>query len=102
MHSEFQIPPGWGIVVGQAQAQATGNPGFNNLTVNALGAGTTSCTLLTFLAPATLNFEVTSDGGGYPVMIVGNLGPCCPNSLPRALMIHERHVRAPQVLVWLR
>lgn len=56
-------------------AQTTGIPGVNDLTVNGLFSGSTSCTGVTICTPATVTFGVTASPG-TSVVLFASPGPC--------------------------
>lgn len=65
-----------------AFAQTTGVVGINDLTVNAMGSGSTSCTPLCFPnGNVTLNFDVSAPAGSVALLLF-NFCPCSPCSLP--------------------
>ncbi|MCB9882587.1 MAG: hypothetical protein H6834_12425 [Planctomycetes bacterium] len=66
------------VLASPAMAQTTGIPGFNDLTINALGSGSTSVTTLTFVSPTTLNFQIQASGAGYPVVLMVSPFPASP------------------------
>ncbi|MCB9877999.1 MAG: hypothetical protein H6835_10400 [Planctomycetes bacterium] len=66
--------------LGAAIAQTTGTPGINDLTVNNLGSGSTSCTSLCFPnGNVTLNFDISAPSG-FAILIFG-FCPCATCSL---------------------
>jgi hypothetical protein len=64
-----------------ARAQTTGVAGRNDYTINGSTPGSTSCPLLCFPSPATLNLWVTTVPGN-PVIVIWNGCPCRPCVTP--------------------
>ncbi len=70
------------LTAAAALAQTTGVPGMNDLTVNTMGSGTTSCT--TFCFPnggLTLNFQVSAPPGASAIALF-SFCPCTTCTLP--------------------
>lgn len=70
------------LTAAAAVAQTTGVPGMNDLTVNSLGSGSTSCTTLCFPnGGLTLNLNVSAPPGAFAIALFG-LCPCTTCTLP--------------------
>ena len=70
------------ILASSALAQTTGVPGINDLTVNNLGSGTTSCAGFCFPnGGVTLNMIVNAPPGSFAIALF-NFCPCQACSLP--------------------
>ena len=70
------------LAICPALAQTTGVVGINDLTINSLGSGTTSCASFCFPnGGVTLNMMVTSPPGSFAIALF-NFCPCQVCSLP--------------------
>lgn len=61
-----------------AGAQTTGTPGFNDLTINGFGSGSTSCSLFAFPPPGVLTFSISAQFSGSTVYFLFSDAPCTP------------------------
>lgn len=65
------------LLLAVATAQTTGVVGINDYTLNALGSGTTSCTVQCFPTPVAINLQVTTANGNL-VFFLFTFCPCMP------------------------
>jgi hypothetical protein len=69
------------LLAGSAAAQTTGVPGINDLTLNSIGSGATSCVTQCFPnGNVTLTYMVSVAPGAIP-FVMFNFCPCLPCSL---------------------
>ncbi|HEX6813082.1 MAG TPA: hypothetical protein VF384_15770 [Planctomycetota bacterium] len=78
----FRLPLALVLGVASALAQTTGVPGINDLTIDGLGSGTTSCSTRCFPNdPVAVNLRVTAPPGSL-VLALFSFCPCLPCSVP--------------------
>jgi hypothetical protein len=69
------------LIAGSAAAQTTGVPGINDLTMNSIGSGATSCVTQCYPnGNVTLTYMVSVAPGAIP-FVMFNFCPCLPCSL---------------------